>query len=132
MSTKAIMITSTFFLGLTGAILTFIPNEISSYLDITENPISTISFQLLGALYLGFAMINWMTKDALIGGIYNKPLVVANLLHFTVGTLALGRLLSEIEIQSTIIISITTIYAILALLFGYMFRTNPFKTEVEK
>jgi len=31
---------------------------------------------------LGFSILNWMSKASLIGGIYNKPLLIGNLLHF--------------------------------------------------
>jgi len=65
------MISCCVFLGIIGMGLTFLPDEIISSLSITPNPISTVSFQLIGALYLGFAMLNWMAKGSFIGGIYN-------------------------------------------------------------
>ncbi len=128
MKTKIVMITSAFFLGASGTILTFLPNEISSSINIAADPISTLSFQLLGALYLGFAMINWMTKDAVIGGIYNKPIAVGNFMHFAVGALALIKVVSKIQIHLEIVISLTVVYVIFAILFGYLFRTSPIKT----
>jgi hypothetical protein len=62
MNTKVLMISSSLFLGASGTILTFLPDESISSIGITPNPISTLSFQLLGALYLGFAILNWMAK----------------------------------------------------------------------
>jgi len=46
---------------------------------------------LLGALYVDFAMLNWMVKGSLIGNIYNRPVAVANFTHFLVGGLALAK-----------------------------------------
>lgn len=124
MNTRILMISSTVFMGLSGAALTFLPNEITSSITTTPNPIFTLAFQLLGALYLGFALLNWMAKDALIGGIYNKPLAVGNFMHFAVGAFALVKVVSTIETHSEIVISLTIIYAAFALLFAYVFRTN--------
>lgn len=126
---KTLMISSTVFLGISGSILTFLPNEIISSITTTPNPILTLSFQLLGALYLGFAMLNWMAKGSLIGGIYNKPIAVGNFMHFGVGALALVKIISKIQIYSEFVISIAIVYAIFALLFAYVLRTNPSKIE---
>jgi hypothetical protein len=68
MNTKILMISSTVFLGLLGVALTFLPEEALSSVGVIPNRISTVSFQILGALYLGFAMLNWMIKGAVIGG----------------------------------------------------------------
>ena len=129
MNTKVLLIASTFFLGLSGASLTFLPNEIIFKLNIVPNPLSTLTFQLLGALFLGFAMLNWMNKDGLICGIYSKPLVVGNFMHFGVGVMALVKIISIVELHSVIIITLTIIYAVFAILFAYVFRTNPSQIE---
>jgi len=109
--------------------LTFLPDEIISSLDITPNPITTLSFQLLGSLYLAFAMLNWMAKVTLIGGIYNRPITIGNIMHFGVGAITLIKVASNIQTHTEIIISLTAVYAIFAILFAYVFRTNPTKTE---
>lgn len=129
MNTKVIMISSCIFLGALGITFTFIPDEIISSLNGTPNPISTLSLQLLGALYLGFAMLNWMAKGSLIGGIYNRPIAIGNFMHFAVGSLALIKIISKIHVHSEIVISLTAVYSIFAILFGYVFRTNPSRIE---
>lgn len=125
MKTKPIMISSSIFLGILGISLTFIPDEIVSSLRVTSNPISTLSLQLLGAIYLGFAMLNWMAKGTLIGGIYNKPIAIGNFMHFTIGGLALIKIITEINAYTEIIIFLTVFYVIFAVLFAYIFKTNP-------
>ncbi|MFT5667805.1 MAG: hypothetical protein ACI9DK_002005 [Vicingaceae bacterium] len=125
MNTKIIMISSTVFLGAMGLGLTFLPDDIISNIGIASNPISTMSLQLLGALYLGFAMLNWMAKGALIGGMYNKPIAVGNFMHFAVGALALVKISSKVLTHSEVVISLTVAYIIFAILFAYVFRTNP-------
>tara|TARA_B100000795_G_C22758264_1_gene422450 strand:- start:769 stop:1020 length:252 start_codon:yes stop_codon:yes gene_type:complete len=83
----------------------------------------------MGAMYLGFAMLNWMAKGPLIGGIYDKPIAVGNFMHFGVGALALVKIISKIQIHSEIIIYLTVIYSVFGIFFAYAFRTNPSKIE---
>ena len=78
---------------------------------------------------MGFGILNWMAKGTLIGGIYNRPIAIGNLMHFGVGAIALVKVVSNIQIHSVIIISLTIVYVIFAILFAYVFRTNPTKTE---
>ena len=47
--------------------------------------------QITGALYLGFAGLNWMGKANLMGGIYGRPVAIGNLLHFLVATFAIFK-----------------------------------------
>lgn len=123
------MISSCIFLGSQGIILTFMPDKIISGLSITSEPISILLLQLLGALYLGFAMLNWMAKGSLIGGIYNRPIAIGNFMHFLVGALALIKIITKIQTHSEIVISLTIVYSVFAILFGYVFRTNPSRIE---
>jgi len=129
MNTKILMISNCIFLGALGVILTFMPDEIISGFSITPDSISILLLQLLGALYLGFAMLNWMAKGSLIGGIYNRPIAIGNFMHFAVGALALIKIITKIHIHSEIVISFTVVYSIFAILFGYVFRTNPSSIE---
>ena len=129
MNTNILMISSCIFLSILGITFTFIPDEIISSLSVTPNPISTLSLQLLGALYLGFAMLNWMAKGSLIGGIYNRPIAIGNFMHFAVGALALIKIITKIHTHSEMVISLTVAYFVFAILFGYVFRTNPSRIE---
>jgi len=99
------------------------------YLNIEPNPITILFLNILSALYLGFGILNWMAKGTLIGGIYNRPIAIGNLMHFGVGAIALVKVVSNNQTHSEIIISLTVIYAIFAILFAYVFRTNPTKRE---
>jgi energy-converting hydrogenase Eha subunit C len=120
MNTKLLMSASALVLGATGIILTFMPEEVSRMLMLIGSP---ILFQLLGALYFAFAMLNWTAKGNLIGSIYSRPVAIANFAHFMIGGLALIKLALH---QSFSFLSILGIlYAIFAILFGWIFFTNP-------
>ena len=126
------MTSSALFYAIIGIILSFLPNEIADYLNVGYNIITILFLNIMSALYLGFGVLNWMAKGTLIGGIYNKPIAIGNLMHFGVGAIALVKVVSNIQTHSEIVISLTVVYVIFAILFVYIFRTNPTKTEKKK
>ena len=125
MKTKLLMASSAVFLGIIGILLSFLPNEIAEYFSVEPTIITILFLQILGALYLGFGILNWAAKGTLIGGIYNKPIALGNLMHFIVGAITLVRVISNVQTHTEIIIFLTVLYVIFALLFVYVFKTNP-------
>ena len=125
--TKTLMIISAIFLAVNGFGLSFFPNEISLLLTNDDNHIFILILQILGALYLGFSYINWMSKNSLIGGIYNKPLLIGNTLHFLTASMAMIKLVFKFENNLQLIIPHTIIYFLFTLFFGYVFFSDPFK-----
>ena len=125
MNTKTLMIISAIFLAVNGFGFTFFPNEIADLLINDDNYIFILILQILGALYLGFSILNWMSKASLIGGIYNKPILIGNLLHFFTASMALIKLAFKVETNLLLIFSYTIIYSLFTLFFGYVFFTNP-------
>ena len=125
MKTKLLMTSSALFCAIIGILLSFLPNEIAEYLSVEPTIITILFLKILSALYLGFGILNWMAKGTLIGGIYNRPIAIGNLMHFGVGAIALVKVISNIQSHSEIIIFLTVFYVIFALLFAYVFKTNP-------
>ena len=81
--------------------------------------------QLLGAMYLGFGMMNWMAKGSIIGGIYNKPLVIGNLMHFAIGAITLLKVAFSLNESKEVLIPLTIIYTLFALGFMAVFTKTP-------
>ena len=127
--TKTLMIISAVFLAVNGFGFSFFPNEISVLVTNDDNHFFILILQILGALYLGFSYLNWMSKNSLIGGIYNKPLLIGNLLHFLTASMALIKLAFKSENNLQLILSYTIIYCLFTLFFGYVFFTNPFSNK---
>ncbi len=119
------MTASAVFFGLIGLGLTFIPAEIAGYLFSGIHTILVLPFQLLGAAYLGFAMLNWMNRKSPIGGIYAKPLSMANLIHFLVSALALIKMMAEFSTHYGIMLAVTILYSLFTFGFIRVFMTNP-------
>ena len=125
MNTKIVMTTCSIVMGLTGISLSFVPLEIMSYLGLESSKSLLYLLQILGALYFGFAMLNWMTKSSLIGGIYNRPIAIANFSHFLIAGLALTKgVLSNPGLPSVIQIA-AGVYLVFAVSFGIILFRHP-------
>ena len=130
MKTKWLLSSSAVMMGLLGLAGTFLPEEISKILRFDPSPITLILLQIIGGLYLGFAMLNWFTRSALIGGIYNKPVVLGNLIHCIIVFFALIRQLAE---QFHFIFFILTlVYLVFAVWFTLVMRSNPLSDQSKK
>ena len=125
MKTKLLMTSSALFCGIIGTLLLFLPIEIAEYLSIEPTIITILFLKILSAIYLGFGILNWTAKGTLIGGIYNRPIALGNLMHFVVGAITLVKVISNIQTHTEIIIFLTVFYVIFALLFAYVIKTNP-------
>lgn len=127
MNTKLLMASSAVFLGIMGILFSFLPKEILVYLNGISNPITILFLQILGSLYLGFGILNWMAKPNLIGGIYSKPLAIGNLAHFGISAIALLKIIFEAQAHVEILILLAVVYVVFAICFGYVFMKNPGK-----
>lgn len=126
MKTRLLMTASALFMAGAGIIATFLPQEIATRLGAPDASPLVLGIQVLGALYLGFASVNWFAKDSPIGGIYNRPVAMGNLFHFTVGALALGKAVFAGPATS-VLISFAAVYAVFAVAFAMIFFTSPVK-----
>lgn len=62
MNTKFLMMASAITMGIAGFLFTFLPEEILDYVGSTSSDLNILFLQLLGALYLAFATLNWLAK----------------------------------------------------------------------
>lgn len=118
MNTKLLMAISSLFLGILGIILNFAPDEVAQALQLNG---SSIILQMLGAVYFGFAILNWMAKANLIGGIYSRPVAFGNFAHFLIGGFSLLKMNSN---QVGILI-FCGFFLLFAILFGIVLFINP-------
>jgi hypothetical protein len=80
--------------------------------------------QLLGAALLGLAALNWLSRGSAVGGIYGRPLVVANLAHFLVGALVLLRPALVLPFQASRWL-LLAFYAVFGFLFLRLLLRRP-------
>jgi len=120
---------SALLMGVLGLAATFLPQEIARYAAATDSAAAVVGVQVAGALYVGFALLNWMAKGNLIGGIYSRPVAAGNLAHFTIAALALAKAAFS-GTHAPAIVAGAAVYALFAVLFArVMFRPPPATTS---
>jgi len=125
MNTKSLMTLSAIILVLIGISLIFFPKEILDYFELSVSDTLALLMQIFGSFYFAFAMLNWVSKESIIGGIYNRPIAIANLTHFLIADLTLIKgVLANPSLPYAIWL-ITIIYSILAILFGIVVFKHP-------
>ena len=119
MNTKLLMTSSSLLLGLAGIFALFAPDVLLAMFSAPlADPLSVL-IQLMGALYFSMAMMNWTAKDSAIGGIYARPVSLANFAHFFIGTLLLARYVLSNAFHVSILLMLV-VYAIFASIFYWL------------
>ena len=121
---------SVVFLGALGASATFLPQEILVRAGTPPIGFSVVLVQISGALYLGFAMLNWMAQGNLIGGIYGRPVAIGNLAHFTIAALVLLKSILAGQRAPEVIVGAAA-YTVFAILFAIIAFGHPPGARVE-
>jgi hypothetical protein len=135
MPTRLVMIASALAMGALGIAITFLPQELLTWLGImptgaVATSVLPLVVQLTGALYLSFAMLNWTAKDSLLGGIYNRPIAIGNFLHFVMGALALGKGVFA-NPGARLLVPVAIVYAIFAIAFAMILFTSPVRPATD-
>lgn len=111
-----LMVVASVILGVAGIVCLFLPAELLVFMGMAPAPAAEGFVQITGALYIGFAAMDWAARAVLIGGIYSRPLALGNFFHFATGTIVLIEL--AIPMTSLIWLAVAAIYALLAIWFG--------------
>ncbi|MDJ0812889.1 MAG: hypothetical protein QNJ23_04120 [Woeseiaceae bacterium] len=89
--TRALMMASALFMAVLGLITSYAPDRVlETHGTVPDGP-TMLLIQMMGALYLGFALLNWTARGVIIGGIYARPLALGNFLHFAMVAVMLTR-----------------------------------------
>jgi hypothetical protein len=124
MNTKLLMSLSALFMAGLGVVASFMPQEIAAHFGLRPDSHVVLIIQIGGALYLGFAILNWMAKAVLIGGVYSRPVALGNFLHFAVGAVILLKALVGGLRANEIMIG-AAIYSLFGAWFGLVLFTQP-------
>jgi hypothetical protein len=131
--TRFLMSASALSLGLLGIVGSFMPDEVLGRLGAPVSPLLMLLMllvllvQVLGALYMGFAALNWMVRDNLIGGIYSRPVAVGNLLHFLTAGLAMLKLLVRAP-KLQLLWPLALVYTVFAAGFAVVLFRHPIRS----
>jgi len=124
MQTKLLMSLSALFMAVLGLGASFGPLEILGHYGFSGGGPDVLIIQVAGALYLGFAILNWMARASLIGGIYGRPVAIGNFMHFAVAAVVLLKAVTAGFRSSEILVASAT-YSAFAVWFGFVVFTHP-------
>jgi hypothetical protein len=124
--TKLLMTLAALFLGLLGVAATFLPQEILAHVGAPPEGLAVLIVQTIGALYLGFALLDWTARGVIIGGVYSRPLAIGNFVHFTIVAIALLKALLGGSPAPEVIAGAVA-YTVFAVWFGGVLFTHPGK-----
>lgn len=105
-------------------VATFAPDVVLSWLGAPAVLPLLVGLQILGALYLGFAGLNWMARGNLIGGFYSRPVAIGNLMHFLTAGLAILKAMAP-SFSHGILWGLAAPYALFAVAFGIILFRHP-------
>lgn len=111
--------------------LLFAPEELLALAGGEVSRLAVGSLQVLGSALFGFAMLNWMQRHSRIGGIFGRPVVVANLGHAGSAALLLAPIALRSEASPPLLIALA-VYAPLAIAFGAKFFLRPRMVEQQE
>ena len=124
MNTKLILTFSALIMGIAGIAASFLPHEILGYWGYSAKGFEPVAIQIMGALYFGFAMMNWMARDFIIGGIFARPIAMGNFVHFLVAGLALVKVAFSTP-DFPLLWILTIFYSVFAILFYLIAFRHP-------
>ena len=106
MNTRILMTLAAAFMSVGGIAATFFTREVLAIHHTTADRGSMLVVQMAGALYLGFAIMNWMSRGNLMGGIYSRPIALGNFVYFMNMALAIGRIAADDPRPSSVVAAI--------------------------
>ena len=90
-----------------GLVFAFAPDEVLLRLGVVAAPpLLHWLLELLGGALLGLAIMNAMQRYAMVGGVYGRPLLVANLSVLSVGGMSSLRLWGQSGDQRVLVAAV--------------------------
>ena len=114
---------SAIFLALLGVATSYFPDKVLGMHGTVPDNATLLLVQMMGALYLGFAILNWMARGVVIGGIYARPLALGNFLHFAMVGMMLGR--AAVTHGVVQLASSAFVFSLFAIWFGVVLFRSP-------
>jgi hypothetical protein len=123
MHTRVLMIASAALMAVMGLAMSFMPQEVLGMHGSTPDNATVLLLQMAGAVYLGFAMLNWMARGILMGGIYARPVALGNFLHFLMVAITLTKAAAAFAVVPLAISA--AVFSVFAIWFGAVLFKPP-------
>lgn len=123
MTSRILATTSALVLAGAGLLLLFAADEVlARFVSGVQAEAAWIG-QILGAAWLGIAALNWLSRGSVLGGIYGRPIVMANAVTYFITTTVLLRA------PFTGALIAAAVPGIFALLYGLLLFRGPFSAD---
>lgn len=123
MHTRILMIASAALMAIIGLAASFTPQELLGIHGTVPDNATVLFVQMAGAVYLGFAALNWMARGILMGGIYARPVAIGNFLHFVMVAITLSK--AAIAFGAMELAISAAVFSIFAIWFGLVLFKPP-------
>ena len=123
-NTRLLLTLSAAFTAALGVAASFIPAGILAHVESTPDWFAVLVLQVAGALYLGFAILDWMARGNLTGGIYGRPIALANFMQFAVVAIVLVKIVMTGRSEAWLLAG-TAADALFAAWWGLVLFTSP-------
>lgn len=123
MHSRYLMILSAALMAIIGLAFSFLPQEVLGLHGSAPDTATVMLLQMGGAAYLGFAILNWTARGILIGGIYARPVAMANFLHFVMVAIMLVK--AALVFGAPPLIASATVFSAFAIWFGLVLFKPP-------
>ena len=116
-ATRLLMSSSAAFMAALGVSASFLPREILVHVASPAEWFPQLMIQLAGAGFIAFAALNWTARGNMLGGIYGRPIALANFGLFTIGAITLVKSFSNLR-QSAPLLVVTAAYILFSVWFA--------------
>ena len=125
MTSRTIATVSALVLAAAGTLLLFASDEVLPRLVPGISRDASWIGQVLAAAWLGIAALNWLSRGSVLGGIYGRPIVMANAATWFITTTVLVKApLGGAQI-------VAALPAVFALVYGWLLFRGPFDADTQ-
>ena len=104
--------------------LLFAPEELLTFVGAPSSTLDTALLQVVGSALFGFAMLNWLSRYSRLGGVFGRPVLVANLAHTASATLLLGHVARRAPFSASLTAALA-LYGAVTVAFGFRLFARP-------
>lgn len=84
--------------------------------------------QLVASGWFAVAMLNWMSRNTILGGIFGRPLVLTNLTVYVVTATTLWKAAALTAFPTAMLVA-SAMAAIMAIAYGWLMVRGPLRAE---
>ena len=115
-------------LGIAGGALLFAADDIVPRLVQGVPEAAAWLGQLLGAAWLAIAALTWLNRNARLGGIYGRPVVLTNAIVYFVSAMVLLKIVAGPNVPLPVAI-VTLLFVLFTGIYGWLLFRGPFERD---